>query len=49
MSVVRMVLTGQVNPQLVARINAYGPFAAGLSGEDAGLLTAERKGLEVLA
>jgi hypothetical protein len=29
MSVVRMVLTGQVNPQLVARINAYGPFAAG--------------------
>jgi acetylglutamate kinase len=28
-SVVRMVLTGQVNPQLVARINAYGPFAAG--------------------
>jgi acetylglutamate kinase len=25
-----------VNPQLVARINAYGPFAAGLSGEDAG-------------
>ena len=30
-SVVRMVLTGQINPQLVAKINAHGPLATGLS------------------
>jgi len=47
MSVVRMVLTGQVNPQLVARINAYGPFAAGLSGEDAGLFRGRRRGVVI--
>lgn len=47
MGVVRMVLTGQVNPQLVARINAYGPLAAGLSGEDAGLFGGRRRALVV--
>ena len=47
MSVVRMVLTGQVNPQLVARINAYGPFATGLSGEDAGLFRGRRRGVVI--
>lgn len=47
MSVVRMVLTGQVNPQLVARINAFGPFAAGLSGEDAGLFHGRRRGVVI--
>lgn len=47
MGVVRMVLTGQVNPQLVARINAYGPFAAGLSGEDAGLFGGRRRGVMI--
>ena len=47
MDVVRMVLMGQVNRELVGLLNAYGPLAVGLSGEDAGLLTAERKGLEV--
>jgi len=45
--VVRMVLMGQVNRELVGLINANGPYAVGLSGEDAGLLTAERKGVEV--
>ena len=30
-SVVRMVLTGQINPQLVGKINAHGPLATGLS------------------
>ena len=44
-SVVRMVLTGQINPQLVARINAHGPLATGLSGEDAGLFTGRRRGV----
>jgi acetylglutamate kinase len=47
MDVVRMVLMGQVNRELVGLLNAHGPFAIGLSGEDAGLLTAERKGLSV--
>lgn len=46
-SVVRMVLTGQVNPQLVAKINAHGPVAAGLSGEDAGLFGGRRRGVFV--
>lgn len=44
-SVVRMVLTGQINPQLVARINAHGPLATGLSGEDAGLFGGRRRGV----
>jgi acetylglutamate kinase len=43
MSIVRMVLTGQVNAEIVNRINDHGSFAVGLSGEDAGLLTAERR------
>ena len=44
MAVVRMVLVGQVNGDVVNLINDHGPFAVGLSGEDAGLLTAERRG-----
>lgn len=47
MDVVRMVLMGQVNRELVGLLNARGPVAVGLSGEDAGLLTAERKGIEL--
>jgi acetylglutamate kinase len=43
MDVVRMVLTGQVNPEVVNLVNDHGPFAVGLSGEDAGLMTAERR------
>jgi acetylglutamate kinase len=43
MAVVRMVLTGQVNGDVVNLINDHGPFAVGLSGEDGGLLTAERR------
>ena len=43
MDVVRMVLTGQVNRDVVGLINRHGPFAVGLSGEDANLLTASRK------
>jgi len=44
MQVVRMVLVGQVNRDLVGLVNAHGPFAVGLSGEDAHLFTAERRG-----
>ncbi|MCA1655898.1 MAG: acetylglutamate kinase, partial [Pseudonocardiaceae bacterium] len=43
MDVVRMVLTGQVSRELVALINAHGPYAVGISGEDAHLLTARRR------
>ncbi len=43
MDVVRMVLTGQVSRELVALINAHGPYAVGISGEDANLLTAQRR------
>src|SRR6202021_2236700 len=43
MDVVRMVLTGRVNRDVVGLINRHGPFAVGLSGEDANLLTARRK------
>jgi acetylglutamate kinase len=41
--VVRMVLFGQVGRELVGMINAHGPFAVGLSGEDAQLFTAVRR------
>ncbi|TNC19842.1 acetylglutamate kinase [Amycolatopsis alkalitolerans] len=43
MDVVRMVLVGQVSRELVGLINAHGPYAVGISGEDAQLLIAERK------
>ena len=43
MDVVRMVLVGQVNRDVVGLINAHGPFAVGMSGEDAHLLTAARR------
>jgi acetylglutamate kinase len=41
--VVRMVLAGKVNKDIVGLVNRYRPFAVGLSGEDANLFTAERK------
>ncbi|WP_049571019.1 acetylglutamate kinase [Nonomuraea sp. SBT364] len=43
MQVVRMVLVGQVGRDIVGLVNQHGPFAVGLSGEDAHLFTAERK------
>ena len=42
MDVVRMVLTGQVSRELVGLLNRHGALAIGLSGEDAGLFTAEK-------
>src|SRR6266511_4008026 len=41
--VVRMVLVGQVGRELVGLINEYGPYAVGMSGEDARLFTAVRR------
>lgn len=43
MDVVRMVLTGQVQRQVVGLINQHGPLAVGMSGEDAHLFTARRQ------
>jgi acetylglutamate kinase len=41
--IARMVLLGQVNPELVAAINVHGPLAVGVSGADARLITAAPK------
>ena len=43
MEVVRMVLVGQVGRELVGLLNMHGPYAVGLSGEDAGLFVAQRR------
>ncbi|RBY81519.1 acetylglutamate kinase [Blastococcus sp. TF02-09] len=40
--VVRMVLTGQVGPDIVGLINQHGSMAVQLSGEDGGIFTAAR-------
>jgi acetylglutamate kinase len=40
MEVVKMVLVGKVNKELVSAINAHGSYAVGLSGEDGNLVTA---------
>ena len=47
MDIVRMVLVGQVGRELVGLLNAHGHLAVGLSGEDAGLFTATRRGTVV--
>ncbi|HYO86640.1 MAG TPA: acetylglutamate kinase [Dermatophilaceae bacterium] len=44
MDVVRMVLVGQVGRELVGLLNQHGPLAVGLSGEDAHLFGARRRG-----
>lgn len=45
--IARMVLIGQVNPQLVAAINVHGNYAVGVSGEDAGLIKATARDPEL--
>ncbi|MGY3679210.1 acetylglutamate kinase [Streptomyces sp. TE33382] len=47
MDVVRMVLTGRVQRELVGHINAHGPFAVGMTGEDAHTMTAVRRSARV--
>ncbi len=47
LDVARMVLFGQVGRELVNLINAHGPYAVGITGEDAQLLTAVRRGVTV--
>ncbi len=43
LDVARMVLFGQVGRELVNLINAHGPYAVGVTGEDAQLFTAVRR------
>jgi acetylglutamate kinase len=47
MDVVRMVLAGQVQREVVGLLNTHGPFAVGITGEDAHLFTAERREIDV--
>lgn len=42
MALVRMVLTGEVNQQLVEDMNAHGNMGVGVSGTDAGIIVAEQ-------
>ena len=47
LDVARMVLFGQVGRELVNLINAHGPYAVGMTGEDAQLFTAVRRSVSV--
>ncbi|MEI2644122.1 MAG: acetylglutamate kinase [Candidatus Nanopelagicales bacterium] len=47
MDVVRMVLVGQVQRELVSLINTQGPYAVGVSGEDAHLFTATTRSADL--
>lgn len=47
LDVARMVLFGQVGRELVGLINAHGPYAVGITGEDAQLFTAIRRSVTV--
>jgi acetylglutamate kinase len=47
LDVARMVLFGQVGRELVGLINAHGPYAVGITGEDAALFTAVRRSVTV--
>ena len=42
-----MVLTGQVGREFVGLINQHGPFAVGMSGEDASLFGARKRSVVV--
>jgi len=43
MEVVKMVLVGKVNKELVADINSHGRLAVGIAGDDANLITAKQR------
>jgi acetylglutamate kinase len=47
LDIARMVLFGQVGRELVGLINAHGPYAVGITGEDAHLFTAIRRDVTV--
>jgi acetylglutamate kinase len=43
LDIARMVLVGKVNRDIVSAINVHAPLAVGMSGEDAGLITASAR------
>ena len=43
LDIARMVLVGKVNRDIVSAINVHGPLAVGLSGQDAGIITARER------
>ncbi|MDQ2726097.1 MAG: acetylglutamate kinase [Actinomycetota bacterium] len=43
LDIARMVLVGKVNREIVSAVNIHAPLAVGLSGEDAGLITASAR------
>ncbi|MFK7920282.1 MAG: acetylglutamate kinase [Ilumatobacter sp.] len=45
--IARMVLKGQVNPQVVSAINVHGNYAVGVSGVDGGLIRATARNPEL--
>ncbi|MBV9661247.1 MAG: acetylglutamate kinase [Acidimicrobiales bacterium] len=47
LDIARMVLVGKVNRDIVSAINIHGPLAVGVSGEDAGLISAQAKDPEL--
>jgi len=47
LEIARMVLTGKVNPEIVAALNVSGAVAVGLSGTDAGMISAAQKGQDL--
>jgi acetylglutamate kinase len=47
LDIVRMVLVGRVNRDIVSALNVFAPMAIGLSGEDAGLITASPRAPEL--
>jgi acetylglutamate kinase len=47
LDIARMVLVGKVNRDIVSAINVHAPLAVGLSGEDAGLITATARAPEL--
>lgn len=47
LDIARMVLVGKINRDIVAAINVHAPLAVGVSGEDAGLISAEQRSPEL--
>lgn len=47
LEVVQMVLIGKVNSDIVSALNAHGPVAVGLSGQDAGLIEATMRHVDL--
>src|SRR3954447_23234870 len=47
LDIARMVLVGRVNRDIVSAINVHAPIAVGLSGEDAGLISATPRSPEL--